>query len=219
MRTSESALKLLLSALYSGSLAPEHLADLRKSSLTDETIQLHHIRSVPPTMIGQLLGFDIAAIRSAMLIPFPDPAGGFMNHVRLKIFPPLTDRGGHTVKYLQPRGSGARLFFPLLTLEEVLGGDGPLWLVEGEKKSLAVAQLGLPSVGFCGVDAWHVRASNTLLPDFDALCLSGRVVELVPDGDWQTNPNVWRGVERFADALEAQGAKPRLVVLPEGVAA
>lgn len=34
-------------------------------------------------MIGRLLGFDIAEIRSALLIPFPDPAGGFMDHVRM----------------------------------------------------------------------------------------------------------------------------------------
>src|SRR6267378_2401062 len=105
-------LDFLLSCLYDNDPpAPEHLADLRRSGLTDKTIKLHRIRSVPPGMIDQLLGFDVPAIRSAMLIPFPDPAGGFMDHVRVRVFPPFTDKSGHTVKYLQPRRSSNRLFF------------------------------------------------------------------------------------------------------------
>jgi hypothetical protein len=196
-------------------LATEHLADLRRSGLTNETIAHQRFLSVPPSMIGHLLGFDVRAIRSAMLIPFPDPAGAFMDHVRMKIFPPLTGRRGHTVKYLQPRGSGVRLFFPLVTLDAVIHSDRPLWLVEGEKKSLAVAQLGLPSVGFCGIDAWHRAGSHDLISDFSFLQLRGRVVELIPDGDVATNPNVRWGARRLADALRATGARPRLVKLPK----
>lgn len=142
-----------------------------------------------------------------------------MDHVRLKVFPPLTDRQDHTVKYLQRRGSGVRLFFPLLTLQEALGGEDPLWLLEGEKKLLAVAQLGLPAVGLCGIEGWHPAGSRELLPDFDAIRLRGRVVELAPDGDWRINRNVEHGALRLAGALEARGARPRLVVLPEEVAA
>ncbi len=211
------ALGLLLSDLYPGSLAPEHLADLVKSGLTLETIRLHCFRSVPPGMIPRLLGFDLPRVRSAMLIPYPDPAGGFMPHVRAKMFPTFTDRQGHTVKYCQPRRSGARLFFPLLGLDAARNGDAPLWLCEGEKKSLAVAQLGLPAVGFAGIEGWHRAGTRDLLPDFEALRLRGRMVELVPDGDWQTNSAVERGALRFADALERHGARVRLVVLPPGV--
>jgi Domain of unknown function (DUF3854) len=209
-----AALTFLLSGIYSGALAPEHLADLRKSGLRDDTIQAHRIMSVPPSMIGQLLGFDIAAIRSAMLIPFPDPRGGYMDHVRLKIFPSFQDRRGHTIKYLQPARCEARLYFPWSTLS-ALDGSAPLWLVEGEKKSLAVAQLGLLAVGLAGVEAWHRRGSLDLLPDFRAIRLQGRRVELLPDGDVTTNLNVRRGVERLAAALAIAGARPRLATLPE----
>lgn len=214
-----TALRLLLSLVYPGSLAPEHLADLRRSGLTEETIRLHRIRSVPPMMIPQLLGFDISAVLSALLIPFPDPTGGFMDHVRIKVFPSFRGKHGDTVKYLQRRGSGVRLFFPLSTLHVVLSGIDSLWLVEGEKKALAVAQLGFPAVGFCGIEGWHLRGSEDLLSDFNSIRLRERVIELVPDGDWRTNPNVRRGIERFALALSARGARPRLVVLPEKVAA
>jgi len=208
----------LLSRVYEGALAQEHLADLRKSGLTDETVTRQKIRSVPPHMINQLLGFDPRGVVSAYLIPFPDPPGAWLDHVRLKVFPTLTTARG-TRKYLQPHGSGVRLFFPLATLDTVLTGDAPLWFVEGEKKGLAVAQLGLPAVGFCGIEGWHSGGSRELLSDFDAIPLQGRLVELVPDGDVQTNPHVTRGIRRFADALQAREARVRLVRLSTRAAA
>lgn len=210
-------LRLLLSPLYDGALAPEHRADLAKSGLAHATIRAHKLMSVPPDLIAPLLGFrehPLRDVRSAMLLPYADPAGGWLDHSRLKLFPALRDREGHSVKYLQPRGSAPRLFFPIATLPAVLDGAARLWLVEGEKKSLAVAQLDLPTLGFAGVEAWHVKSSRDLLPDFDAIPLDGRPVELVPDGDYQANPNVRRGVERFAEALRARGARVRLVKLP-----
>jgi uncharacterized protein DUF3854 len=210
-------LGLLLSSLYDqNKLGPEHLADVRRSGLTDETIRTHKLRSISPAIIGRLLGFDNPKIRSAMLIPYPDPAGSFFDHVRMKIFPPLpkdSTRGGGTVKYLQPPGSPVRLYFPLRSIAE-LAGATPMWLVEGEKKALAVAQLGLPAVGFAGIHAWHRADSRELIPDFGLVRLADRLIELVPDGDWRTNPRVLRGAIGLAMALQARGAQTRLVVLP-----
>lgn len=204
----------LLSRVYDGDLASEHREDLRKSGLTDETIREQFIRSAPPSMIGRLLGFDMPDIRSALLFPFRSPAGGFMDHVRVKIFPTLTDAEGHSIKYLQPRGTPPRLYFVAACLVEALEGPAPLWVVEGEKKALAVAQLGFPAVGFCGVEGWHARSERRLLADFDAVQLRGRIVELLPDGDYKTNPDVHRAVQRFGAALAARGAQPRVVLLP-----
>ncbi|MEX2222779.1 MAG: DUF3854 domain-containing protein [Candidatus Rokuibacteriota bacterium] len=204
----------LLWRVYDGALAPEHLADLRKSGLTDETIADQLFRSVPPATIPRLVGFECPRARSMMLIPFRSPAGGFMDHVRVKIFPPLTDAAGHSVKYLQPRGAGPRVYFVARCLADVLEGDAPLWIVEGEKKALAVAQLGLPAVGICGVEGWHQRGDERLLPDFDALRLRGRIVDVLPDGDYHTNPNVRRAVQRLGYALDARGAQPRVRLLP-----
>ncbi len=213
------ALALLLSRYYDGALEPEHTADLANSGLTEATIQAHYIRSVPPAMMGRLLGFDVPVVRSAYILPFADPGGGWLDHIRLKVFPAFTDRRGSTVKYLGPRGCGPRLYFPIPTMETALRGSAPLYLVEGCKKALAVAQLGLSAVGFEGIEAWHRRESSELLPDFDHLNLPGRLVKLVPDGDWRTNPHVRRGAERLAEALEARGVRARLVVLPEEIAA
>jgi hypothetical protein len=207
-------LEYLLSRVFDGTLAPDHLADLRKSTLADETIRAQYLRSVPPGLIVRLLGFDVPGIQSALLFPFRAPAGGFMDHARVKLFPPLTERAGHAVKYLQPKGSTPRLYFVAACLREVLEGERPLWIVEGEKKALAVAQLGLPAVGICGVEGWHARGSSALLADFDGIRLRERIVEVVPDGDYQDNPNVRRAITRLGEALAARGARPRAVILP-----
>src|SRR5437867_3173541 len=211
-------LNLLLSCIYDSDRVdhPGHLADLRKSGLTDATIRAQKITDVPPGMIDQLLGFPTPKVTSAYLLPFPDPCGGFMDHIRVKIFPSITTDDG-TIKYLQPRRSGVRIYFPLVTLDAVLRSADPLYIVEGEKKSLAVAQLGLPAIGICGIEGWHVAGSRDLHPDLDDVGLFGRVVNLVPDADVRTNEAVHRAVHHLVAALGARGVpEARLVVVPEG---
>jgi hypothetical protein len=215
-------LDFVLSPLFDGldRMHPAHLADLRKSSLTDETIVRQKIRTVPPAMIDQLAGFRVpAAVTSAYVIPYPDPAAGWMDHIRMKLFPALVDEGGSTVKYIQPPRSGTRVFFALATLAAVLNSDVPLWVIEGEKKCLAIAQRGLPAVGIAGINCWNAVGSRRLHPDFDHIPLMGRIVELVPDSDWKTNPRVRNAVGALATALAGAGARPRIVVLPDQVSA
>jgi hypothetical protein len=209
-------LQLLLSPVYDGALAPAHREDLDKSGLSEATVAQQYIRSVPPAMIGPLLGFDVRDVTSAYVLPFADPRGGWLPHVRLKVFPSLTTKNG-TIKYLQPRGSGMRIFFPVTTLDAVLRTADPLYVVEGEKKALAVAQLGLPAFGISGIEGWHEKTSPALHPDLDDVGLRGRVVNLVPDADVRTNPMVRRAVDRLVAALSARGvAEIRLVVVPDG---
>ena len=208
-------LNLLLSCIYDSDRVdhPGHLADLRKSGLTDATIRAQKITDVPPGMIDQLLGFPTPKVVSAYLIPFADPRGSWMDHVRMKVFPPIATEKG-TIKYLQPRHSGVRIYFPLATLTAVLHSSEPLYLVEGEKKALSVAQLGLPTVGICGVEGWHLAGARDLHPDLDDVGLVDRLVNVVPDADVQTNPAVHRAVLLLGQALRARGATARLVLVP-----
>lgn len=64
------------------------------------------------------------------------------------------------------------------------------------------------------MEGWHHRGDDRLLADFDAIRLRGRTVEVLPDGDYQTNPDVKRAIQRFGYALDARGAQPRVVLLP-----
>jgi hypothetical protein len=206
-------LDFLLSTLYDHFLVPEHRADLRRSSLTDETIALQKIRSIPPHMIDSLLGFPAPKVMSAYLIPFADPRGGWMDHIRMKVFPAIETPTG-TCKYLQPKRSGVRIYFPRATLDAALRSADPVHVIEGEKKTLSVAQLGLPAIGICGIEGWHLAGSRDLHPDLHDVGLAGRLVRIVPDADVQTNPAVARAVHRLAAALEHRGADVEVVVLP-----
>jgi hypothetical protein len=208
------ALAFLLCDAFEGNLAPAHLADLRKSGLTDETIWLHGLRSVPPDQIRPLLGWDSPRIVSAYLVPYPSLGErGWLDHVVLRLFPVLETEGG-SIKYAQPKRTPPRLYIPRLNRDAIMDGTTPLWVLEGQKKALAVAQLGLPAVGIQGVEGWHVGGSRELLPEFAALPLKNRVIEVVPDGDYETNADVNMAVRRFADALRLRGAHPRRVVVP-----
>lgn len=209
-------LDFLLSALYDDTeLHPEHLTDLRRSAMSDATIARQKIRTVPPHMIDLLLGFSSPDVQHAYLIPFADPRGGWMDQVRMKVFPSMeTERG--TIKYLQPKRSGVRVFFPVATLDAVLHSTEPLYIIEGEKKALSVAQLALPAVGICGIEGWHVAGSHRLHTDLDDVGLNHRIVYVIPDGDWRTKPDVGRAVHRLGAALTARGAEARAVLVPAG---
>jgi hypothetical protein len=201
-------------------MAPAHWADLYETSgLVPAIIQEQMIRSVPPNIIRPLLGFDVSGVHSAMLLPFfaLDKDTTLLDFVRVKVFPPLCDSEGHTTKYLQRRGTPPRLYVVRRVAQAVRESTTPLYLVEGEKKVLAVAQLGHAVVGFLGIEGWHVKGSRELLPDFDQIPLAGRTVELLPDGDIQTNDNVARGVEHFARALLLRGARVTVKLLPLSV--
>ena len=134
-------LELLLSPVFAGALAPAHREDLEKSGITEATRIAQGIRSVPPSDFDRLLGFPVpAAVTSLMLIPYPDPAGGYLDMFQVKLFPSLTNPAGHTTKYLQPKGSTPRLYFIRSVLPRVMDPSRPLFLVEGPKKAIAAAQ-------------------------------------------------------------------------------
>ncbi len=76
----------------------------------------------------------------------------------MKVFPTLQTEAG-TIKYLQPRRSGLRVYFPAATLDAVLRSAAPVYVIEGEKKALAVAETGLPSIGICGIEGWRAAGS------------------------------------------------------------
>ena len=210
-----SHLELLLSRIYDGAaLAPAHREDLRKSGVTEATRIAQGIRSVPTSDFDRLLGFPVPTVASLLLIPYPDPVGGYFDMFQVKLFPALVDAAGHSTRYLQPKGTTPRLYFVRSVLSMVIDPTKPIYLVEGAKKAIAAAQLGLAAVGFAGVHGWHVRGSRRLLDDFAQIPLGGRRVELVADGDVATNPAVEAGAADFAEALETAGARVRVVLLP-----
>jgi hypothetical protein len=198
------------------SLHPDHLTDLRKSGLTDDTIIQGGIYSVPPCDINKKLGFNDSRIESVMA--FPDPGGdGFEI---CKTFPPQDG-----LKYVQPKGSPNRLYIHHLVREILPNSSIPIYFTEGIKKALKACQEGIPSIAMSGLWNWSDGTEEKkLIPDFEKINLWKRTVYLVPDSDWKQpdhhgeRKNLRQAVYELAYRLIDRGAKVFIVELPqEGV--
>lgn len=198
----------------SASLAQDHLIDLRKSGLTDETIARCQFESVRPHDI------TVKGAESAYRLPYFDIAGKKNSLERIKLFPPVKRKDG-TQKYSQAAESTPSLYLPpILDWSAIASTVSPLSITEGEKKAAALTQHRIPCIGVAGVWNWRQElesGSKMVLPAFDQFIWTARPVELIPDSD------VWRpdkhqalcGFYALAQELVSRGAVVRFVVLPE----
>lgn len=194
---------------------PHHLAELRASGLSDETICAAQIRSeTKHAAIAAMLNRKrwTAAWGAALTFPFLDAAGDIVLRRVKPDNPPM--RGGKPAKYLSPTGAVTRLYVPP-GVHAVLDDVTPeLIITEGEKKSLCASQHGFPCVGLVGVDCWHERKSSSLIPDLAAITWNNRRVFIAFDSDAMDNANVRRAEVMLADTLTRRGAIVRVVRLP-----
>ncbi len=193
------------------SLHPEHLADLRHSGLSDETIAQAGIRSLAPAEFPRFLGPSLAAkIESCYLIPYPE-ADGFY---RVKLFPPIPDKDGHTVRYYQPAGTAPRLYLSPRARAALADPAIPLSITEGEKKGLKADQEGLACAALGGLWSWLLHGQP--FPDLGRVDWYEREVPLVPDSEVWIRPDLLQAVYALGKELEARGAKVAVVKLPPG---
>lgn len=192
------------------SLHPDHLADLRKSGLSDNTIRAAGVYSVRPCDLSRLIGFAPPGVTSALAFPYLGD-GGF---TRVKVFPSYSDKLDHTVKYLQKKGTGARLYIPP-GCEAVLGDASiPLAVTEGEKKALKLTQEGTLALGTGGL--WNWYAQGEPIPDLDRVTWTGRLITMIPDSDVWPRPDLQQPVYAFGKELEGRGATVLIAVIPHG---
>ena len=191
------------------SLHPDHLADLRKSGLSDETIKTAGVYSVRPADIPKILGWDSTNIQSALAFSYPGT-----EFVRLKVFPPYKDKKGHAVKYLQRKGSPPRLYIPPLTAKIVKDPTAPLTITEGEKKALKACQEGVPCIAIGGLWCWVEEGMP--ITDLDGIAWAKREVSFYPDSDVWARPELIKAIYAFAKELEGRGAKVMIPILPGG---
>lgn len=193
---------------------PNHLTDLRKSGLSDETITAGGFQSVPPRLIRKKLGFDFPDLNSLYEIPYHD-CDGFS---RFRCF---AAEGKQVKKYLQPKGTKNRLYIPLAVASTLSDLTTALYVTEGEKKALKACQEGLACVAIGGL--WNYRDKESgLISDFDKITWTGRTVSIVPDNDYLLpnvhgyEKNLKEAVQGLAYALIDKGAKVSIIELPEG---
>jgi hypothetical protein len=193
------------------SLHPEHIADLQKSGLSSETIRSMGVYSVRPCDISRILGWEPKEVQSALAFPYLTTDG----FIRLKVFPPQKDAKGHSVKYLQSKGTGTHLYV-LPKAEEVLRNPSiPLAIAEGEKKTAALIEYGITAIGVGGIWSWLDGKTHQPIPELDQIAWVEREVKLYFDSDIWHRPDLLRPVYALGKELEDRGAEVEVVVLDQ----
>lgn len=192
-----------------------HLEDLKRSGLSDSTIEQAAFHSVPPNDINKQMGFNIPSLTSCYEIPYDKSFSRFRAFYDDK-------SNGEKPKYIQRKNSGNRLYIPS-TVRSVLNDSSiTLYITEGEKKALKAIQEGLYCIGLSGLWNWKNKGSEKLISDFDQIKFKNRAVYIVPDNDWlQPNKhgyakNLKQAVYGLANRLKERGARVFIVELPGG---
>ncbi|MGI6417128.1 MAG: DUF3854 domain-containing protein [Thermoguttaceae bacterium] len=208
------------SAITDGRLSAHHLADLRGSGLSDETITRAGLRTITdPLEIGRVLGWGkpVSTLGPCLYIPFPDPLTGKPNgFARLK---PTRQRPGGG-KYEQPKGAGLRAYFTPGAIEAIRNPPFVVGFTEGEKKALAADQAGCPCIGLTGVFSWQKKredksAERQLIEDLAGVAWEKSTIWICFDTDEVRKPQVNHARAELARVLQNHhGARVVFVDLP-----
>jgi hypothetical protein len=167
------------------------LDNLRASGLTDATISANSLKTEGDSLI----------------FPYRDLNGELNCFARRRLHhPQMID--GKLAKYLQPPGSPMRAYFPVACLAQLRDGTASVFITEGEKKALALSQLGIAAVGIGGIWCGCKSRTEELIDDLAAVPWADRVVYIVFDYDEKasTRRDAEAARRRLARALRAAGA-------------
>jgi hypothetical protein len=213
----------------SGQLDPDHLADLKKSGLHGDTIRAAGLYTERDAQkIRTLLNWKGPSpkfLGPCLIFPYMHPDGSRNGYARLKPSKPRQDKKANKpIKYEAPKGSGNRIYIPPGTLAALADPAAELLVTEGEKKSLAADQSGRPCIGIPGVWSWvKGRPPNDktpidqreMIPDFDGIAWTGRLVTIVFDSDAADNENIQWAEWHLAQALQKRGAVVKVARIPK----
>jgi len=208
-------------------LGEVHRAELRASGLTDETVELAALYSEGRSgAIAELLRRRSFARHhgGALVFPLFLPGQSEPYAYRVKPQHPRKNKKGKAVKYEQPAGEGmALVYFPPRARRSTMYRDVavPLVWTEGEKKSLALDQLGYPTIGLTGATMWHDVPHREDTGEWrlsplvrEHVTIAGRQHVIVFDYDARENDQLMTSARRLTGALIAAGATSVRFVAP-----
>lgn len=190
-------------------LVAEHLADLHKSGLSDDTIAAMQLRSLSAAELARVLGYSPDGVRSALVIPYPS-----VDFARYKLFPPAVDKAGHSMRYFQKQNTGVHLYVLPVVRAGLTDATGALYYTEGEKKAAKATQESFPCIGLGGLWNWLEAGTADGIAELDSIAHVEREEIIVPDSDVWTRPDLLRAVFALGKELESRGARVSVVILP-----
>ena len=209
-------------------LSAEHMKELLASGLTHETIEAAGLYTERDNReVKKLLNFTRSHdFGPSLVFPYFDIEGQIVGH-RVKPANPRSWKkaGGkvYTAKYESPKGRPNMLYMPPTVLEPLKGDkDRAVVLLEGEKKTLYMAQLGYVAVGASGVDCFHDAEARDIegvkrFPTWftDDVPTEGRTFVVCFDADVVTKREVRDASKRLAGIIEGMDARHLLAHPPE----
>lgn len=141
-----------------------------------------------------------------LLLPVPEPK--------------KTKDGKDFPKYIQPKNSPLRAYFPTIgklswkkVFEDI---DQPIIITEGELKAACATKRGFPTIGLGGVDSWKQGKLNIdFLPDLEAVPWDGRTVYICYDSDAENSEGMLLARQRLANELLQRGSTVFATHLPQ----
>jgi hypothetical protein len=214
----------MATAAFAGKLLSQHVADLRRSGLSDNQIQACGFHSITDgVQLNTWLRWRSGGERlgPCLAIPFRDCQGKVNGYVRLKPDKPRTDADGKPVRYESPKGQPNRAYFPPRTVAALNDPTIPLLITEGEKKAAKADQEGFACIGLTGVYGWQKKWEDRskprqLIDDLAGVAWADRKPVLAFDSDAIENDCVVWGEFHLAETLGRCGAVVGVVRLPPG---
>lgn len=201
-------------------LTPAHRTQLEESGLDTETIDACGFYSeTARDEIARVLGWAWRG-SGGIVIPFFDYDSRSVVLRRVKPDTPrVRTKGGKRkpVKYEHPPGIPPFAYFgPRTIRKQRLGSESLIVWTEGEKKTLALDQLGYAAIGLTGVhnfnDAEKYKNGDGLtwapsLTKYAARFVAGKDHAIAFDSDAMTNDNIMLAARRLAGLLLDGGAR------------
>jgi putative DNA primase/helicase len=199
-------------------LSDKHRAELHASGITDERITAAGLYTASNGAIAKLLGWQPKQCDWGVGLVYPYSDG----YSRVKLDFPRSYEG-KAIKYESPKNAPNRAYFPPGSWELLPSAD-TIVVTEGEKKALAVAQLGIPCIGLVGVWGWQEKrqrldtgkayGKRRLIDDLKRIDWHDRNVVIAFDSDAVRNALVQLAEARLADMLTQKGAAVRVARIP-----
>jgi hypothetical protein len=158
--------------------------------------------SVTAQQGAALIGMSAALPSGGLAIPYPRTSPPY---VRIRI-----DDGRQ--RFMAPAGRPVRVYVPAF---HCLDAGGPLVVVEGPVKALALAAQGFDAVGLGGTGTTLTPGADRRLNEsWSEVPVGSRITVLLFDSNRTTNANVARDEARLAMALEQAGGSVWIAELP-----
>lgn len=198
-------------------LLEHHVAHLRTSGLTDETIEAAGLYSVTdPGAAIRVLNWKPGAKTPVPAIAFDYGKG----YVRLRPDNPRKSKEGKGIKYEAPKDHPSRIYIPERLNPSIRDLTVAVWMLEGEKKTLLHNQAGFAAVGAPGVwqfnDAPIYQAEKKLQlhANLNGIVTPGRQVIILFDRDIDTNEQIVKAAARAVRLFTEAGAIVSIAYLP-----